>query len=176
MKRIFIVFFIFAVLGGKALWTLQSNANRDYNRHTHIRKDTGLYYITLKGADLDGDISSYAKTVIDVDRPFENIRDQFWKIQRNGVEYDAYARIFADASTGSWTVSAEALDNTSELSGIVNGDTYRVASKSGFEWCWGDPGEAEEHMDNASSTAKVATKGFSSVSKIRAADFPTPSN
>ena len=177
MRRTFIAFLIFAMLGSTTLWTLQGNANRNYNRHTQWKSNTdennggNSNYATCIGSDSDGNISAYASITVDVDRPLENIDDDWWKIQPNGVDYSAYANIWADNSTGSWSVSATVPGDMEGFSGIVNGDTYREASVSDIDWMLGDPGHVEDHLGNASSSGAVSIPGFRSEAK--AEDFGT---
>ena len=121
-----------------------------------------------------GSISAYATITVDVDRPLENLDDDWWKIQPNGVDYSAYANIYADASTGSWSVSATVPGDMDGLSGVVNGDTYREASASNFDWILGDPGHVEDHLGNAFSSGTVSIPGFRS--EARAEDFGTIGN
>ena len=172
MKRVFIAFFVMAILGMTALWALQGNANdRNYNRNSQWKSDTNANpnYASCIGSDSDGGISAYASITVDVDRPLENSDDEWWKIQPNGVDYSAYANIWADSSTGSWSVSATVPGDMDGTSGIVNGDTYRETSASDFEWIWGDPGHVEDHIGNASSSGTVSLPGFRS--EARAEDF-----
>ena len=165
------------MLWSTTFWALRGNANgRNYNRNTQWKSNTDENnggnpdFASCIGSDSDGDISAYATISIDVDRPLENWgQDDWWKIQRPGVDYSAYANIWADASTGSYSLSAVTPDDMDGPSGIVNGDTYREASASDFDWMREDPGHVENYIGNASSSGTVSIPGHRSEAK--AEDF-----
>ncbi|MYB96187.1 hypothetical protein F4Y43_20260 [Candidatus Poribacteria bacterium] len=174
MKRMLSLLFILTLLGSTTLWALRGEENgRDYNRDVQWKSDTmaNTKWATCRGADSDGNISSYATITVDVDTITENWgEDVPWykKIQRRGVDYSAYANIWADASTGSYSLSAVTPGDMEGPSGIVNGDTYREASASDFDWM-NNPGDVEQYLGNASSSGTVSIPGHRSEAK--AEDF-----
>ena len=170
MKRILSLLFILTLLGSTTLWALRGEENgRDYNRDVQWKSDTmaNTKYATCRGADSDGDISSYATITVDVDTITENWgEDVPWykKIQRRGVDYSAYANIWADATDGSYAVYASVPGDSDSSSGDVNGDTYRVAEISTFDWMR-NPGDVEQYLGNANGDADVRIPGHHSKAK-----------
>lgn len=170
MKRILSLLFILMLLGGTTLWALRGEENgRDYNRDVQWKSNTmaNTKYATCIGSDSDGDISSYTSIKVDVDTITENLgEDVPWykKIQRQGVGYSAYANIWADATDGSYSVYASVPGDADSSNGVVNGDTYRVAEISTFDWMR-NPGNVEQHLGNADGDSDVRTPGHHSKAK-----------
>lgn len=168
MQRILSIVIVLVMLGSTVLWAQRGDEKgRNYNRNRQWKSDTdqNQNYATCIGADSDGDISSYASIKVDVDRILENIDDEWWKIQRRGVDYTAYANIWADASTGSWSVTATTPGDMDGLSGYIYGDTYRVAEASDFDYMWSDPEHVENYLGNANSRGAVSIFGHRSEAK-----------
>ena len=163
---------ILIMLVSITLWAERGEEKgRIFNRNTQWKSDTAANpnYGTCIGSDSDGDISSYTSITVDIDTPFENIDKKWWKIQPFGVDYTAYANIWADESTGTWKVSATTPGDMDGLSGFVIGDTYREATASDFDWMLEDPGPVENYMGNANSEGAVNIPGHRS--EARAENF-----
>lgn len=170
MKKISSLLFILMLFGSTTLWALRGEENgRDYNRDVQWKSDTmaNTKYATCTGADSDGDISSYATITVDVDTIRENWGEDvpWWKkIQGQGVDYSAYANIWAEATDGSYSVYASVPGDADSSSGVVNGDTYRVAEISTFDWMR-NPGDVEQYLGNANGDADVRIPGHHSKAK-----------
>lgn len=165
IQRILSIAIVLAMLGSTTLWAMRGiEKGRNYNRNVQWKSDTekNPNWGNCIGMDSDGDISSYASITVDVDRILENWDGAWWKIQRRGVDYSAYANIWADNSVGSWSVSASVPGDMDGLSGFVLGDTYREANASGFDWMFGDPGDVENYLGNAQSSGAVSIPGHRS--------------